>query len=784
MQITLLDCLKTLTFEEIALRRSAIVDAAEGTNEWIWSHPEYQEWESESSGILWIQGKPGSGKSVLAKTIQTRLGKETQDLVCSWFYSRDFGQKAISHDSLLKAFLQQMLSREANLFSVYQDVYRNLPSGEWPRDAMQTVLVRIANSGKKLVCIVDAMDESSSDEGSWSRQDLLYFLDRLAFEAPASNAKIIVLSRPIQEDEYFQYRCYRIILQDSNQADIRRLVEIGLESIHHVMHSRRDNKPGSRDNPFQSRMLMRKKKQLQRAQTATRQFALQVEAMGVKETQVLNEIRDYVISNAQGVTLWAGTVMDEMLKLAESPTFSFYLLRDEVLRMPDNLTELYAVIVEDLVRHLSLRKRALARKAVMWVFAATRRRPICLHELWDALAIPPDASQISADPSTADPFENTRLLIRASEDCSPWFQVRQSLLELCGSLLDIAPPEPGLGGPEDIGPFHIVQLLHGTVREFLLSHKSAGFLKFQSDEAEELVKNDSQTYVKAVLSRPEPAYSAPLPSQGAGRSPDWYLNASQLIHYLNDKFLLSFALDHTPQVRRHISERYRHLVEVTLSPPFSSWPPAALDNLLGDQVLLYHQFPGLDRHKAAIVGRYFRDACRVGYAVTVRNLLSILTSMAGWWEEFADVVLNAALLAAVEANLTDVLPELTEEGRHRGLHLCPRRLGMEDFLCSDLSPTLWEASRTGSVEATMFLYDQAFAAEHAYLRPVWLWRVMDARRRVLLVDGGEVVEDLVDKELVRMAIQQILSYWRSRDDRYRRKWDLTNTPTDYYLFAV
>jgi len=228
----------------MTLRHSTVMAAAEGTNEWIWTHQEYQDWENQQSGILWIQGKPGSGKSVLAKTIYAKLARESPDLVCSWFYSRQFGQKTITHDSLLRAFLQQMLSCEPKLFGHYEDVYRNLPPEGWSAGAMKAVLVGIANSGKKMICIIDAMDESASGEGKWSRYDILNFLEQLAFQSPTSCAKIIVLSRPIDEDQYFQDEsCYRIILQDSNRSDIIRVIEIGVESIHHVLHPpRREGK--------------------------------------------------------------------------------------------------------------------------------------------------------------------------------------------------------------------------------------------------------------------------------------------------------------------------------------------------------------------------------------------------------------------------------------------------------------------------------------------------------------------------------------------------------------
>ncbi|KAJ3859255.1 hypothetical protein EV359DRAFT_68314 [Lentinula novae-zelandiae] len=45
-----------------------------GTGVWIFDHPIYNAWREEH-GILWIQGKAGSGKTVLLSTIIENLSK-------------------------------------------------------------------------------------------------------------------------------------------------------------------------------------------------------------------------------------------------------------------------------------------------------------------------------------------------------------------------------------------------------------------------------------------------------------------------------------------------------------------------------------------------------------------------------------------------------------------------------------------------------------------------------------------------------------------------------------
>ncbi|KAE9396684.1 hypothetical protein BT96DRAFT_921959 [Gymnopus androsaceus JB14] len=44
--------------------QTAVDKKTHGTGQWIMDHPEYQKWK-ESSTVLWIQGKAGSGKTFL-----------------------------------------------------------------------------------------------------------------------------------------------------------------------------------------------------------------------------------------------------------------------------------------------------------------------------------------------------------------------------------------------------------------------------------------------------------------------------------------------------------------------------------------------------------------------------------------------------------------------------------------------------------------------------------------------------------------------------------------------
>ncbi|KAH8755987.1 hypothetical protein F5883DRAFT_365440, partial [Diaporthe sp. PMI_573] len=142
-----------------------------GTTDWLWEHQEYGRWRNQAAGILWIEGKPGSGKSVLAKSILgqglSKLSSASKDgIICDWFYTTRGGDLLMAHRSLMRSILFQLLKQRPSLFHHFADEYRAAPPGtsEWVQvDSMKRILTSIATSGQHAICVVDAMDESEDE---------------------------------------------------------------------------------------------------------------------------------------------------------------------------------------------------------------------------------------------------------------------------------------------------------------------------------------------------------------------------------------------------------------------------------------------------------------------------------------------------------------------------------------------------------------------------------------------------------------------------------------------
>ncbi|KAL7770063.1 hypothetical protein ACKLNR_001447 [Fusarium oxysporum f. sp. zingiberi] len=60
-------CLRSLAFEDMDGRPNEIGEAADGTCKWLLKHNTLIQWTRQHRGLLWIKGKPGSGKSTIMK---------------------------------------------------------------------------------------------------------------------------------------------------------------------------------------------------------------------------------------------------------------------------------------------------------------------------------------------------------------------------------------------------------------------------------------------------------------------------------------------------------------------------------------------------------------------------------------------------------------------------------------------------------------------------------------------------------------------------------------------
>ncbi len=233
--------LRCLWFRSIDNRRTNIEDAHLETLNWALEPPKYQnarwdslsEWLRAGSGIYWVSGKAGSGKSTLMKSLwySERAKKLLDDwaspspypIVRSSFFFYFLGtieQKSL--DFMCRGLLYYILESEPTMIpAVLPNMWREAQytSGSpltLPSLAEMTEALRSLGSNQldtRRFCIfIDGLDEFSG-----SCADAVKFIKRLA---ACQNVKVLVSSRPIPACVQAFAAGPSLRLQDLNRVDI------------------------------------------------------------------------------------------------------------------------------------------------------------------------------------------------------------------------------------------------------------------------------------------------------------------------------------------------------------------------------------------------------------------------------------------------------------------------------------------------------------------------------------------------------------------------------------
>ena len=235
---------ESLAFPTIHDRYHEVAEAHQRTYEWIFRKPpeskdswsDFGLWLREGSGIYWINGKPGSGKSTLMKYVYDserfhdglKVWSGEIPLVTASFFSWNSGselQKSL--DGLLRSLLHQVLEQSPGLVPITfgAEVYNKsfhgqVGNGKWSIKRLKSLfgwLLTQNDISLKLVIFVDGLDEL--------RGDLDAVVDVLKLAAQSSHVKLCLASRPwvIFEDAF--EGCLNLKLHHLTQNDIQSYVQ-------------------------------------------------------------------------------------------------------------------------------------------------------------------------------------------------------------------------------------------------------------------------------------------------------------------------------------------------------------------------------------------------------------------------------------------------------------------------------------------------------------------------------------------------------------------------------
>lgn len=387
--------------------------ATEGTCSWLLCHPMYQEWTSSNRGLLWIKGKPGSGKSMLLRYVLDQTTADFSEclpspsgadsdhhpstLLLSFFFHDRGVELQKTPVGLFRTFLYQILKQAPdalqNLVRTYEDrcKSRGEPGKEWQwqLQEMQTFLssaLRQVLMSRPVRMFIDALDESGRDNAlmlvSWFKSQL----------KSLSGAGSAAASFPCQV--CFTCRHYPILSLDYG-------LEICVE-----------NENGEDISTFVHSEL--------------------------SESKIPP---DLIIQRANGIFMWCRLVVRRLRLVEMDATAS---IEEEIKCIPPRLDDLYLDLVN------SLERKTDSLRLMQWVCFSTR--PLTLDELCWAMAM---ASQCSH-----------RLVEQCQDDknCVPSNEMfKRRLKSLSGGLIETV---QSIGDEQSV---ELVQFIHQSAKDFFLT---------------------------------------------------------------------------------------------------------------------------------------------------------------------------------------------------------------------------------------------------------------------------------------------------------------------------
>lgn len=233
------DCLKSLSFPEMHSRLSNVTVAAEGTLTWLVEHPMHSAWTKSDRGVLWIRGKPGSGKSTLMRRIlertEARLKDDKQALVLSFFFHRRGTELQKTPLGLYRALLHKIMAVAPESLAAMIATYKERTdtrgeAGEawnWEEDELRGYLREALGEVSRthpVWLFIDALDEVDETDAldlimsSASLNDNLPTSTRFRFCFASRHYPVLAEDFPVN-----------ICLEDENLGDITKFVKTSCE---------------------------------------------------------------------------------------------------------------------------------------------------------------------------------------------------------------------------------------------------------------------------------------------------------------------------------------------------------------------------------------------------------------------------------------------------------------------------------------------------------------------------------------------------------------------------
>ncbi|KAH8670660.1 hypothetical protein BGZ61DRAFT_483008 [Ilyonectria robusta] len=195
------DLLDSLRFDQIDARHANIKAAYAKTCRWFLKNPDYVDWLdpaklSQHHGFLWINGKPGAGKSTLMKFVYTHAKKKAAGnaATLAFFFNARGDDLEKSIVGMHRSLLLQLLEKLPDLQEVLDDsdYSPGNRSGHrtWEVEELQGLFSQAVEKlgQRRVTCFIDALDECDESQVV----AMVGFFEDLAEHAVQNQSKLYI----------------------------------------------------------------------------------------------------------------------------------------------------------------------------------------------------------------------------------------------------------------------------------------------------------------------------------------------------------------------------------------------------------------------------------------------------------------------------------------------------------------------------------------------------------------------------------------------------------------
>ncbi|KAF4555828.1 Hypothetical protein D9617_2g057920 [Elsinoe fawcettii] len=191
--------LASLHFSTFGLRGAGVRSALQSTCEWLLQRSEIQEWLHNASGyqqkLLWIKGKPGTGKSTIVKFLIGWVRAVHNDaIILDYFFNARGSHEEKTTSGMFRALLYQLLEAYPELQPVLDTCNAHIDQHgivDWRVEQLRSLFTQVIGllGGRRVLIFIDALDECPEDD---IRDMLEYFEDEVQDAAQAGYVQLHV----------------------------------------------------------------------------------------------------------------------------------------------------------------------------------------------------------------------------------------------------------------------------------------------------------------------------------------------------------------------------------------------------------------------------------------------------------------------------------------------------------------------------------------------------------------------------------------------------------------